>query len=333
MTVVSDRDRGEHTEAELERLLAGAHGVAIGTKDKRLLAAVLDPAATPGLAWVHTLSAGADQLPLEGLAARGGVVVTHHTDISSRPLAEFTAAAVLHFAKDLPALGANHAGRVWERPPRGLPPRQLAGLTVGVVGCGSIGRAIAKTMKRGFGTRVVGLTRTARRAGLAALEDVDELLSVEADGPAGLDWLLAESDVVALAMPGTTDTTNVIGAAELAALRPDAILVSVGRGTAIDEVALAAVLAAPPRPGELRGVCAALDVFAAEPLALDHPFWDVPPGRLVLSPHTMDQQPCHWPATAEAWACNCFAFAAAAGDPDAALAAGMGPAVDLDEGY
>ena len=99
------------------------------------------------------------------LQARGGVAVSHHTDISSRPLSEFVAAAALHFAKDLPALASNAAGRRWERPPRGLAPRQLSGMTVGVVGCGSIGRAIASTMKHGFGMRVVGLTRTARGYG------------------------------------------------------------------------------------------------------------------------------------------------------------------------
>ena len=96
------------------------------------------------------------------LQARGGVAVSHHTDISSRPLSEFVAAAALHFAKDLPALASNAGGRLWERPPRGLAPRQLSGMTVGVVGCGSIGRAIASTMKHGFGMRVIGLTRTAR---------------------------------------------------------------------------------------------------------------------------------------------------------------------------
>lgn len=209
-------------------------------------------------------------------------------------------------------------------------------MTVGVVGCGSIGRAIASTMKHGFGMRVIGLTRTARgTAGEGEFQDVDELLSVAADGHAGLLRLLAGSDVVALAMPGTAETASVIGAAELAALKPDAILASVGRGTAIDEAALAAVLAAPARAelGELRGVCAALDVFATEPLPLDHPFWDAPADRLLVSPHTMDQQGAHWEATASAWAENVRIFARARGDVSAALNAGLGPAVDLETGY
>jgi len=160
-------------------------------------------------------------------------------------------------------------------------------------------------------------------------------LSVARDGHAGLLRLLASSDVVALAMPGTAETASMLGDAELAALKPDAILASVGRGTAIDEAALSALLAAPPRAelGELRGVCAALDVFATEPLPRGHPFWGIPAGRLLMSPHTMDQQGCHWAATAAAWAENVRIFARSHGNISAALDAGLGPAVDLDSGY
>jgi D-3-phosphoglycerate dehydrogenase len=142
--------------------------------------------------------------------------------------------------------------------------RELSGATLGLVGLGRIARRVAHVLGVGFGMRVLGYAR--RPTEVVGIERVETL-----------EALLAASDVLSLHVPATPATVGLIGARELALMRPGAILLNTARGVLLDEVALAAALAA----GHLGG--AGLDVFAREPLPPDHPLAASP--RVVLSPH------------------------------------------------
>jgi phosphoglycerate dehydrogenase-like enzyme len=143
--------------------------------------------------------------------------------------------------------------------------RPLAGAQIGVIGNGGIATAVVERLAP-FGVDTTVLSRSL--AGPPGTRVV---------GPADLHKLLATSDAVVLAVPLTEDTRGMIGASELAAMRPDAWLVNVARGAIVDTAALVDALSA----GALGG--AALDVTDPEPLPDDHPLWSLP--NVILTPH------------------------------------------------
>src|SRR5579863_5759422 len=149
----------------------------------------------------------------------------------------------------------------------------LAGRTLGIVGYGGIGSAAAERA-RPFGMKILALRR---RATLSVKDPlVDETF------PSGrINDLMAASDYVMVAAPLTPETRGMVGAAQIAAMRPDAVIINVGRGPVIDQSALQAALEA----GKIRG--AALDVFEVEPLPAGHPFYKMP--NVLVSPHTADR--------------------------------------------
>jgi phosphoglycerate dehydrogenase-like enzyme len=219
------------------------------------------------LRWLHSRSAGVDALLFPELV-ESEVTLTNSRGVFGQALGEWVLAAVLYFAKDLARLRRSQAAGLWDP----FEPRRVRGRTAGVVGLGDVGRACARAL-RAAGLRTVGLRRA---AAAAADPDLDELL------PAGaLPELLARSDYAVLALPLTPETRGLIDARALSALRPDAVLVNVGRGAVVDEAALVDAL----RAGRLRG--AALDVFVQEPLPAGHPFYAL--DSVLLSPHSADQ--------------------------------------------
>ena len=141
------------------------------------------------------------------------------------------------------------------------------GSTVLVLGLGDIGSTFARKMKA-MGSYVIGVRRTLREKP----DYVDELYTMDA-----LSRLLPRADVVSLSLPGYAATRGVIGKEELDRMKPGAVLLNVGRGTAVDTNALSDALYA----GKLAG--AGLDVTDPEPLPADHPIWDAP-GALI-TPH------------------------------------------------
>jgi phosphoglycerate dehydrogenase-like enzyme len=148
--------------------------------------------------------------------------------------------------------------------------RTFAGSTLGIVGLGHIGGAVAERA-RAFGVRVLGLRRSAEAA--AGAGPADELL-----GPEGLHELLARSDAVVLCAPESPETFHLIDAAALAAMRPGSVLVNVARGSLVDEAALVAALTT----GHV--AAAVLDVFEREPLPPESPLWDLP--NVYVSAHS-----------------------------------------------
>ncbi|MDO0927559.1 D-2-hydroxyacid dehydrogenase [Streptomyces sp. TG1A-8] len=214
------------------------------------------PGPGPRPRWVHTASAGVDHLMCPALAA-SDTVVTNARGIFDRPIAEYVAALVLAVAKDLPRTLEYQRERTW----RHRETRMVAGTRACVVGSGPVGRAIARTLKAlGVTTALVGRVP---RTGVHGPDDLDRLIS-------RADWVIA-------AAPLTERTCGMFDAHRFGVMQPSAVFVNVGRGRLVDEDALAEALTGRWIAG------AALDVFAAEPLAGTSPLWGLP--GLIASPH------------------------------------------------
>lgn len=218
----------------------------------------------PRLRWLATPATGIDHLRGTGIL-ESGVTVTTTGGLFAWVIAEHVLASMLFFAKRTAQFEALQRERTW-RPGRVLP---LRGRTVGLVGVGSIGSEVAVRAKA-FGMEVLGVGR--RDPAGRRVAGVDRLLP-----RAALGELLGASDYVVVAVADTAETRGMIGAEALAAMRPDAVLVNVARGTIVDENALVAAL----RAGRLGG--AALDVFAREPLPAESPLWELP--NVLVTPH------------------------------------------------
>jgi phosphoglycerate dehydrogenase-like enzyme len=223
-------------------------------------------ASAPAARWVHIRSAGVEGSVYPALADQG-LVVTNGRGVFSPALAEFALAAVFHFAKELRRLVRNQDRRLWEA----YTPALLAGRTMGIVGYGDIGRATAQRA-RALGMRVIALRRTVPA-------EPDPFVEATLP-PERLHALMAESDYVVVATPLTDETRGLVDAAALAAMKPTAVLVNVGRGAVVEEQALVSAL----ERGAIGG--AALDVFETEPLPEDSPLWRL--DTVLLSPHSAD---------------------------------------------
>jgi phosphoglycerate dehydrogenase-like enzyme len=186
----------------------------------------------------------------------------------SQSLGEFVMCGALYFAKDLPRMLRAKAERRWIA----FDVLELSTQTLGIVGHGDIGRAIARRAKA-FGMKVLALRRDlSPRPGD---EDIDTLFA-----NADLHKMLPLCDYVVAAAPLTPQTRHMIGAPEFAVMKPDAIVMNVGRGPVIDEAAIVKAL----QTKQIRG--AALDVFEVEPLPADSPLWGM--DNVLISFHTAD---------------------------------------------
>ena len=215
--------------------------------------ALLD--AAPNLRAIANYAVGTDNIDLEAAAARG-IPVGNTPDVLTDATADLAFALILALARGIVS-GAEtvRAGewRTWE--PAGALGTDLAGATLGIVGRGRIGEAVARRAA-GFGMEVV---HSSRSSGLP------------------LDQLLGQADVISLHTPLTPDTRHLIDASALARMRPTALLVNTARGEIVDQDALREAL----MEGRIGG--AALDVTEPEPLPGDHPLLDAP--NLLVVPH------------------------------------------------
>lgn len=221
----------------------------------------------PRLRWVQTMAAGGgSQVKAAGLSGEelDRVVFTTSAGVHGPTLAEFALFGILAGAKDLPRLQALQGDRRWaER----WAMRQVHEMTVLVVGLGGIGKQTARLVKA-LGAYVLGARRQEGQ-----VEFVDEVFTVEE-----LPMLVGRADAIVFTLPGTAETEGLYGSELIAATKPGAIIVNVGRGTVIDEPALVQGLVS----GHLGS--AFLDVFAVEPLPTDSPLWTLP--QVVIAPHT-----------------------------------------------
>jgi D-3-phosphoglycerate dehydrogenase len=246
-------------EAALRALCAAADAVIVRRKlpddlveaSPRLLAAVRH-------------GVGVDLIPVERCTARG-VLVANVPGANADAVAEFAVAQMLAIARHAEAMHTELSAAGWDTArARAGAAAELTGKTLGIVGVGAIGARLAEIAHHGFRMRVLGYRRNP--AGLPPYVTA-----------ADLPILFAESDYVALACPLTEATRGLASAALLARMKPGAWLLNVSRGAVVDEDALLAAL----RQRRIGG--AALDVYAVQPLAPDHPLRSLP--NVLLTPH------------------------------------------------
>jgi len=221
----------------------------------------------PRLRYLHFVSSGFDNLREHGAPAH--LAVSRGGPSHAGTVAEHAVTLLLALLRRIPEFERHRVARNWDR--QGFRARigSLEGATVLIVGFGAIGQRVA-TRLRPFEARIVGMLRHPPPAEIAAL--ADEIVQ-----PAALHAQLAVADAVILSVPLSTETERLIGARELAAMKPSAYLINVARGGVVDEPALIAALAAKRIAG------AGLDVFADEPLPPQSPLWSFE--GVILSPH------------------------------------------------
>jgi phosphoglycerate dehydrogenase-like enzyme len=228
----------------------------------------------PRLRWIHIIGAGIEPLlPLDWLP--DGAVLTNNSGVHVEKARESATMALLMLHGGLPALMTQQRRHLW----RPIFTPRIAGRRLLVVGVGDMGGAIAAA-GRALGLHVIGVRR-----GGAPHPEVQHMAT-----PDALDALLPQADIVALAVPLTPESRNLLDRRRLNLMKPSAGLHNVGRAGLIDHVALAECLASDAIGGAI------LDVFDPEPLPADSPLWDV--DNLVVMPHvTSDDLDAYLPAT------------------------------------
>jgi phosphoglycerate dehydrogenase-like enzyme len=234
-------------------------------------------ARAPRLTWVHSASTGVERA-LTPQALERDVVITNARGVFSRPIAEYVLLMILAISRRFPQLLELQRERTWQP----LEGAELRDVTVGIVGLGSIGRAVG-ALATAFGCRVVA-TRRRTEAGTRPMApdaegpSVGELMLERVLPPDQLPDLLAESDFVVLAAPLTPDTEGMINDTTLAQMKPGSWLINVARGRLVNDVALLRAL----DDGRIGG--AVLDTFSEEPLPPDSPYYDR--SNVIVTPHT-----------------------------------------------
>lgn len=218
----------------------------------------------PNLQWLHVGFAGTDSPIFRELMARG-VAVTNSSGAAAEPIAQSAIAGMLALNRGLPRWADAQRRHAWER--HAVPPSDLRGQTMVVLGLGAIGAHVAR-FARAFGLHVIGVRRTPA----GAHDGIDEWAS-----PDRLREVLPRADWLAITAPLTPQTHRLIDEAALALLPRGAHILNVARGAIVDEAALIEAL----RTGRLGG--AYLDVFEVEPLPPASPLWDMP--NVIVSPH------------------------------------------------
>ncbi len=209
------------------------------------------------LKWLNSIYAGVDGFPLDILATRG-TVFTNGAGINAITIAEYVVMAMLTVAKGYREVVRAQERHEWLQDSPGKV--ELFGSSALILGYGAIGRLVEERLKP-FGVTVTAVRRSA--------------------GPRTLSpdqWRarLGEFDWIILAVPATSETDAMIGASELAAMKPTATLINIARGSVVDQEALAAALAQ-GRPG-----AAFLDVTTPEPLPADDPLWSLPNAHISM---------------------------------------------------
>lgn len=239
-----------------------------------------------GVSLVQALSAGVDHYDLEALAAKE-VALTNASGVHSEPISQQVLGYMLAFERNLHRAMHQQARGVWERFRAG----ELGGKTLGIVGVGAIGEAVARVVDP-FDMTVIGTKRDTS----VDLPHVDELYP-----PADLDRVLARSDYLVLACPLTDETRGLIDAEALGLLPSDAVLINIARGPVVDESALVEAL----QQRRIRG--AGLDVFETEPLPSDSTLWDL--SNVIITPHMAGSTPAYYDRCGEILATNIDAVA------------------------
>lgn len=283
-TVLLAIDFREDLMAQLESAFAPARVIRASFRDDAAIAAAMEEAdvavlpgdlddrilAGPHLRWVHCCHAGLNKSARPEVFARD-IAVTGSAGRSAPSLAEHAFFFMLALTYDAYGLKSAQENREWSGFARRYAAgRGLNGQTVGIVGYGNTGRAVARRA-RAFDMRVLVYSRSVREKP----EDVDAYFA--ADAGDSLDPLLAESDYLVLCCLYSDETRRLIDRAALAKMKPTARLINMARGGVVDQAALIDAL----REGRIAG--AGCDVFEEEPIPADDPIWQTP--NLIITPH------------------------------------------------
>lgn len=209
------------------------------------------------LKWLSSIYAGVDGFPL-GLLADRGVVFTNGVGINAVTIAEYVVMGMLNIAKGYREVVRAQDRQEWLPDSPGK--IELAGSKALILGYGEIGQRVDR-MLQGFDVEVIKVRRTPGEGALT---------------PDQWRARLGEFDWVILSVPATAETDSMIGAAELAAMKPSAVLVNIARGSVVDQDALVAALS------EKRLGGAFLDVTTPEPLPAGHPLWSLPTAHVTM---------------------------------------------------
>jgi phosphoglycerate dehydrogenase-like enzyme len=220
----------------------------------------------PKLRWIHSRSAGLDGKLFPELV-NSPVLLTNGTGVFSSSLGEFALTSMLYFAKDIPRMRRNQAAGIWAP----FDVEEIAGRSVGIVGYGDIGRAVA-SRAHSMGMRVLAVKRH--------FPETPDPLIERYYRPSELHEMLSQCDYIVVTAPLTEETRHMISEAEFAVMKSTAVLINIGRGAVIDEVALLRALT----QERIKG--AGLDVFEQEPLPAGHPLYRME--NVLLSPHCAD---------------------------------------------
>lgn len=246
----------------LREELVGCEGLLCLLTD-RIDESLLD--ANPDLRFISSMSVGVDHIDVTAATARG-IPVGNTPGVLVETTADATFALLLATARRLVEADRFVRGGHWRLENAWSPDffvgKDVAGATLGIVGLGEVGQAVARRAA-GFGMHVIGWNRSDR--------------AVPGVTPVELDTLLAESDFVSVNVALTPDTKMLIDERRLGLMKPDAVLINTARGGIVDEAALAEAL----RAGTLGAV--GLDVFEREPVPADHPLLNLP--NVVTTPH------------------------------------------------
>ena len=247
------------TENLLPPEVAAQYEVLYGLPSPKLL-----PLMT-GMKWFHSCAAGVDAYVKEELYADSGTILTNSAGAYGPTISEHLIMVILMLLRQYPFFAEVVRKRNWVQE---VPMRSISGSRITVLGTGDIGTCFAQKVKAMGAAHICGVRRSAKPAAAC----YDETVTYKE-----LDRVLPETEILVMALPGTPETTHILNRERIALLPRNAIVVNVGRGSAIEQEALMDALNAERIAG------AALDVMVPEPLPEDHPLWTTK--NLLLTPH------------------------------------------------
>jgi phosphoglycerate dehydrogenase-like enzyme len=246
------------------------------------------PEQAPKMRWIQFHLAGIEEHLDQPILRQVSVQATSLSGANAPQVAEHALALMLALGHHLPEMVADQSRNQWatQRSQRYVP-KELLNSTVGIIGYGSVGQRLARLLQS-FGVTVLASKRDLLKAQSTDYQ-VDGQGDPAADLPRrlypgkALRSLLKECDYVVVTVPLTQETRGMLGAKQLSAMKPSAILVDVSRGGVVDQEALIHAL----EKGQF--AAAGLDVFAEEPLPADSRLWDLP--NVLISPHVAGLSP------------------------------------------
>ena len=248
-----------YAENMLSPELAAQYEVLYGLPSPKLLPLMTN------LKWFHSAAAGVDAYVKEGLYVDPNAVLTNSAGAYGATISEHIIMVILMLLRQYPYFDEIVRARNWVQE---VPMRSIAGSRITVLGTGDIGTTFAKKAKALGAAHICGVRRSAK----PAPDCYDKMVTYKE-----LDSVLPDTEILVMALPGTSETVEILNRERIALLPPNAIVVNVGRGSAIEQQALIDAL------NEQRIAGAALDVMVPEPLPKDHPLWSTK--NLLLTPH------------------------------------------------